>query len=588
MKLLELKIHPDGVHGWESSRLIFGDKITQLYGPNGSGKTPIMQSIVYALGFPVKFRNDISEHCSLVELKVLSANTVYTIKRNISTEFDVTVLAGDSEERSFHGEKEYSAYLMGLLGFDYPTLLTTGNKPTTPYMATLLPLIYLDQDDGYSSIYKSPTTFIKDQFSEMMRIAFRLPAKNAFSRKKDAVRAKEKLDALDIKVVNNRKIIDEIRSSTSSDRGLKKLENELALLRGELNELKKNKADKSSSISGVDALIADKRNEHRDIAAKIHELKTRVDGIYSIKSEIETEINTLSLNEEAKRLFHSFNEICASEKCGLFFGSSESYGKNLLYLRDQIKDLERNSEIAKVRISTLVENKIRCEKDARILVGKKGKIEEENEVAGLVEAVGELAGRIFELEFERKTLEKLEEKESLFVGLLNERETALGVYNELSSSRGEVSLESAKIRNALRNKVVYWLDVLRTNNVSRDVTITSDFNFTFGSEKISQIKGSTRVRIVLSIHAAILEVMLENDNSNLHFYMLDTPKQHEMHNIDLSDYIIKLELLAKKKGAQIVFSTTEYHYECGENDVEWVPEYEGEDHRMFLNTKLSS
>jgi len=457
MKLLELKIHPDGIHGWESSRLVFGDKITQLYGPNGSGKTPIMQSIVYALGFPVKFRNDITEHCLLVELKVLISDTIYTIKRNIGTEFDITVLVNGSEERSFHTEKEYSAYLMGLLGFDYPTLLTTGNKPTSPYMATLLPLIYLDQDDGYSSIYKSPTTFIKDQFSEMMRIAFRLPPKNAFSRKKDAVRAKEKLDTLDIKVVNDRKILDEIRSNTSSDRDLKELENELSSLKGELNELKKNKANKSSSISGVDALISNKRNERRDIAAEIHELKTRVDGIHSIKSEIESEINTLGLNEEAKRLFHSFDEICASKKCGLFFGSSESYGKNLLYLRDQIKDLERNSEIAKIRISALGKNMIRCEKDVRTLVGKKGKIEKESEFAGLVDAVGELVGRIFELEFERKTLEKVEEREKLFVSLLNEREAALGIYNELSSNRSEGSLESAKIRNVLRNKVIYWL-----------------------------------------------------------------------------------------------------------------------------------
>jgi len=588
MRLLELKIHREGNNGWESSRLVFGEKITQLYGPNGSGKTPVMQSIVYALGFPIKFRDDITAHCSLVELKVLFANMTYTIKRNIGTDFDTTVLIGDREEKNFHNEKEYSAYLMGLLGFDFPTLLTTGNKPTVPYMATLLPLVYLDQDDGYSSIYKSPSTFIKDQFSEMMRIAFGLPAKNAFSRKKDAVRAKEKLDALDIKVVNNRKILDEIRSSISSDRGMNELENELAILKGEVNELKKNKADKSSSIHSVDVLIYDKRNEHRAIVAKIHELKTRIDGIYSIKSEIETEINTLSLNEEAKRLFHSFDEICSSSKCGLFFGSSESYGKNLLYLRDQIKDLERNSEIAKVRISGLEENRISCERDVQTLSGQKGKIEEESEVAGLVEAVGELASRIFELEFERKTLEKLEENENNFVSLLNERETALNNYNELSSNRNETSLESAKIRNLLRNRVVYWLNVLRTNNVDRDVSITSDFNFTFGSEKINQIKGSTRVRVVLSIHAAILEMILENDKSNLHFYMLDTPKQHEMHNIDLSDYIDGLELLAKNKGAQIVFSTTEYHYKCGENDVEWVPEYEGEDHNMFLNTKLSN
>lgn len=583
MKLLELKIHPDGPSGWQSNRLIFGKKTTQLYGPNGSGKTPIIQSIVYALGYPVVFRNDISEKCASVELKVDFDGIMYTILRDIGKQFSVTVNGG-GEEKRFYDEKEYTAYLLGKWRFEQPTLLANDGKPAAPYISTFLPLIYLDQDDGYSSIYKSQKTFIKDQFSEMMRIAFGLPPKNSFTRKKDVIKAKEKLDVLDIRVTNKRKVLDELKVSVVKARSLDELENELKILREELNELKKNKAAKSSSMSGIDALILEKRSEHKEIISRISDLRSRVYGIESIRSEIETEINTLSLNEEARKVFHSFEEICASKKCGLFFSSAESYGKNLLYLRDQIKDLERNAEVSKIKITTLEENKSRCEREIQIFSEKRESVKEASEVEGLVEAVGELTERIFELEYERKTLEKLDDSESDFVMLLNERENVLNLYNELASNRNTSSVESARIRNELRNKIIYWLDVLRTSNVSRDVSISPDFYFDFGGEKINQIKGSTRVRVVLSIHAAIFEMVLDNEESGLKFYIMDTPKQHEMHNVDLSDYIGTLESLAKRKNAQIIFSTTEYHYQCTEGDNEWQPEYEGKDHKMFLKT----
>lgn len=584
MKLLELKIHPEGQSGWQSNRLTFGEKITQLYGPNGSGKTPIIQSIVYALGYPVVFRNDINEKCASVELKVDFDGVTYTLLRDIGKQFSVAVTGSDEEER-FYDEKEYTSYLFDKWGFEIPTLLTNDGKPAAPYISTFLPLIYLDQDDGYSSIYKSQKTFIKDQFSEMMRIAFGLPAKNSFTRKKDVINAKDKLDALDIRVANKRKVLDELRESVDNTRSQEELANEIQILRDELNELRKNKAAKSSSMSGIDTLILEKRGEHKEIVFRINDFKSRIDGIQSIKSEIETEINTLSLNEEARKVFHSFEEICASEKCGLFFSSAESYGKNLLYLRDQIKDLERNAEVSKIKISTLEENKLQCEREIQKLAEKRETVQEAGEVEGLVEAVGELTERIFELEYERKALEKFEDNENEFVLLLNERESALNNYNELSSNKNASSVESARIRNELRNKIIFWLDVLRTSNVSRELSISPDFYFDFGGEKINQIKGSTRVRVVLSIHAAIFEMLINKDDTGLKFYILDTPKQHEMHNVDLSDYIEKLESLAKMKNAQIIFSTTEYHYQCSDGDREWVPEYEGKDHNMFLRTK---
>src|ERR1700722_864760 len=165
MKLYSLRMEPALPNGWASDELIFGEHITQLFGPNGCGKTPIIQSIAHALGYPVKYREDIVEHCSATVLVLRSETSDCELRRRIGTPFDVDVRFGD-KPRSFFNEREYSQFLFELFGFSFPALTTTGNEATVPYMATLLPVFYLDQDHGYSNAYKAPNTFIKDQYAE--------------------------------------------------------------------------------------------------------------------------------------------------------------------------------------------------------------------------------------------------------------------------------------------------------------------------------------------------------------------------------------------------------------------------------------
>ncbi|MBB7763813.1 AAA family ATPase, partial [Escherichia coli] len=59
MKLISIKIKGRDIFGLESDELILGKHITEFYGPNGCGKTPLLQSIAYCLGYPCKFRDDI-------------------------------------------------------------------------------------------------------------------------------------------------------------------------------------------------------------------------------------------------------------------------------------------------------------------------------------------------------------------------------------------------------------------------------------------------------------------------------------------------------------------------------------------------
>lgn len=77
-------------------------------------------------------------------------------------------------------------------------------------------------------------------------------------------------------------------------------------------------------------LLRQKNGQIRSWQLELYELRNRVAVIETIRAEIDGEIKTLGLNEVARRVFTSFQEICRMSNCGLFIGSTESYGKNLL------------------------------------------------------------------------------------------------------------------------------------------------------------------------------------------------------------------------------------------------------------------
>ena len=100
MKLVSLEVVGLGPVGWSSGRLEFGRRSTQLFAENGSGKTPMVQAMIFALGYKVDFPNDIREHCDRVILEVAVDEKTYKIQRAVKGSFDVTVEALESSEQS--------------------------------------------------------------------------------------------------------------------------------------------------------------------------------------------------------------------------------------------------------------------------------------------------------------------------------------------------------------------------------------------------------------------------------------------------------------------------------------------------------
>ena len=141
-----------------------------------------------------------------------------------------------------------------------------------------------------------------------------------------------------------------------------------------LDELRRSGASAEQINLEIDSRLGKLQLEERELLRERVDLNSRVHSFTQIRQEIEVEANTLSLNEEARRVFSSFDAICSNEGCGLFVRSSENYGKSLLYLKDQVKDLNRVSKSIEVKISSVSTRLNELELEIAGLRSQQGKV----------------------------------------------------------------------------------------------------------------------------------------------------------------------------------------------------------------------
>lgn len=582
MRLISLKIEPRGINGWESPILFFGDRITSLYAPNGSGKTPLIQAVVFCLGYPVTFRDDINGRCEAAVLTVEVGSGILHVRRAIGKDFHVLVWQENNQAKEFFNESDFSKSMFALVGLELPKLISSNKRETHPYLATVLPIYYLDQDTGYSDLYRAPSTFITDQSAEMIRFCFGLGPKNSFLSKKDLLEAKKDLEAIDRKIVYQQKVLEDLSPGMNlhpdMQASLDRRAEELARQLGEV----RNSVSVSGNVNAMlEDILRDKKQSVNRARRQIAELRDRIDGIASIRLEIQTEINTLALNEESRRFFESFDDICSNPDCGLFIGSSQSYAKNLLYLKDQIKDLERNAERESAKLQELTTFLQIQEAEMDAVTAKIREHGADEGIDQLITLIQQLTQDLFANEQKRSSLSILKNENAKYIKLLNERERLLDKISNLSS-KGGTDHAFKKLCASVKALVVKWLDILETQNVSRNVEIDLDFKFKFGGEVLAAIKGSTRIRVILAVHAALFELYLKESARGLRFLILDTPKQHEMHTGDLAQYLTELGRLCEAEKGQLIFSSTEYRFPAESADAEWRPSYPGTEDLMYL------
>lgn len=586
MRLRSLKVEPLGQNGWESPLLEFGERTTLIFAKNGSGKTPIIQSLAASLGFPPKFRDEIFSKCAAVTLEAENDGQPLVIRRILGTNNrDFNACLSYRGEKSEHfNEGSFSAALFKALDLEPPRLLSNKDEVAQPYIATVLPVFYLNQGDGYTAAYKSTNSFILDQFVEMVRFVFGLNPKHSFDVKKSLVEEKAALEAQTRKIVAAQRVYEyQSRGVDDSSTNQATLQHRATDLSAQLEFLRDSVDAKGTASSTLAELLRQKDQQIRSKQIELSNLQNRISGIDAIRTEIDGEVKTLGLNEEARRVFSSFREICGTPNCRLFIGSTESYGKNLLYLRDQIKDLDRNTLRAEMRIEQLEEVLKDLRVERQILVDKL----DSPATAGidqLVTAVQALTKQLVETQAELGRIAALKEERSRLFKL---EEVRLRIQDRIDnlSNTGRTDIEFNKLRLKLRELAVRWMDILDAKNVSRNVEIELDLRFRFGGEPLDLFSGSTKIRLVLAIHAALFEAYISEPSRPFRFLILDTPKQQELHTEDLAKYLTELESLCLAKDAQLILSSTEYDHPTGQQDKRWLPMYTGTDHPMYLGTR---
>lgn len=587
-----MQVEPLGEGGWESPLLEFGQRTTMLFAANGSGKSPVVRMLASALGFPNNFRAEILEKCNAVVLHAESDGKPLTIRRAIEAKngtFYATI-DFDGEQTEHHSEASFSVALFQLLGLKPPRLVSTRGEETKPYIATVLPLFYLIQGHGYSTAYRAPnsSSFIMDQFAEMVRFAFGLNPKHSFEVKKSLIEEKSALEAQTRKIVAVQRVLEyQRRGVDDSDANQAALQRSSENLAQQIDGLRASVDAKGAASSTLTEMLRQKDMQIRARQLELFELQNRVAGIETIRAEIDGEVKTLSLNEEARGVFTSFQEICRAPNCGLFLGSAESYGKNLLYLKDQIKDLERNSQRAEIRVEQLEERLEELGAERQTLVESL----ESPSTSGadqLVTAVQALTRQLVGIQGELAQISGLKDERSKLFKLEQERDRIQDRIEELTST-GRADHAFNDLRRKLRELTVKWMDMLDTTSVSRNVDIDLNLRFTFGGETLETIgsggTSSTTSRLVLAIHAALLEAYLADKTRPFRFLILDTPKQDELHTADLARYLTELEKMCEANDAQLLFSSTEYDHPTAKQDKRWLPKYRGPEKPMYLGRR---
>src|SRR3954470_15124769 len=129
VRLSRLEFKPRGDAGWTTQPLVFGPVLTLLHAPNGSGKTPILKGLAFALGHPTKLPPDILDRCASVCLTLSEGANRITVERNIADRFDCVVTDAQGSVLRLSDEKSFSAWMIGALGIPERTLANRAGEP---------------------------------------------------------------------------------------------------------------------------------------------------------------------------------------------------------------------------------------------------------------------------------------------------------------------------------------------------------------------------------------------------------------------------------------------------------------------------
>jgi hypothetical protein len=588
VRLESFQYLPRGNDGWTSRLLHFGDMFTTVQGPNGSGKTPIMKGVMQGLGHEVELPPDILTRCESAQVTLNVDGRPVVLTRRLGPDFHITVLDGE-DVQTYTNEAKYSERFLALLNAEAPRLTTKQNQPSELYANILLPVLWVDQDHGWTTDYWTPPNrnFIQDQRQEVIRFLLGLPARHPFRQRTDFDVAKETLERTEKTIEMQRFIVERLRQNEKlADNEEPRLAARQAELRRELNANTGAIEALRSATAFFDREIAALEAQRRQWIAQRETLTQRRGQLSLVLSELDGEEEILTANVQSTDLLRQF---CASEGCQMFATSERSFGRSLLFLKDQIKDL-KTSDRQLGKDAQLVEQEITAVENA--LSVKRAELEQAisgSPQAEILGKLGALTKELVEVELRLAKVQQFQAEQKKFERLLEKREQAVTAVAELRPGRGKTSGATEDARKLLSDAIQQWLTTLGTQN-TQSAHFDENFVLHVDGAKFATTtyqSGSTRTRIVLAFHAALLDVSMALGGNHPGWLIFDAPKQHELSQTDFDAYSDRLVLLAGKhpQRIQVIFSAADLKTQFYPGDEKWVPGFTIDDKPRFLGPR---
>lgn len=586
VRLESFQYLPRGGDGWGSRLLNFGDLFTAVQGPNGSGKTPIMKGVMQGLGHEVALPPDVLKHCQFAETKLIVDGRPVTLTRRLESDFEISVTDGP-EARTFTSEAEYAQWFVGLFNAEERLLTTKQNQSSPMYATVLLPALWVDQDHGWTTDYWTPTNrnFIQEQRQEVIRFLLGLPARHPFRKRSEFDAAKEDLEKIEKIIELQRFVVDRLR--TNENLGNHE-EPHLSARREQLRRDLDANAEVIEAIRSATAFfdreIAALETQRNEILRRYNALTARRSQLSLVLAELDGEEDILTANVQAADLLRQF---CGREECQMFETSGRSFGRSLLFLKDQIKDLK----IADRDLGRDVESFTQqIEGLDAALASKRTQRQEavaSSPQAGVVGKLAMITKEFVDVELRLARVQQYEAEQKKFGRLLDRREQAAAAVAQLRPGRGKTGSPIEDARQMLGDAMQRWLVTLGTEN-TKSAYFDEDFVLHVDGAKFATTthqSGSTRTRIVLAFHATLLEVALARGGNHPGWLLFDAPKQHELSQSDFDAYTDSLTVLAAKypQRVQVVFSVADLKTQIQAGDEVWLPRFTtAEDKPRFL------
>jgi hypothetical protein len=565
---------PRGADGWGSRLLPFGDMFTAVQGTNGTGKTPIMKGIIQGLGHEVELPPDVLTRCAVAQLTLTVDGRPVVLSRRLGPDFELRVDDG-AESLTYTSQAEYAKWFTRLFSAEPPTLTNKQNQASELYPTVLLPALWVDQDHGWTTDYWTPPNrnFIQDQRQEVIRFLVGLSPRHPFRARTEYDAAKEDLERTEKAIEMQRFIVDRLRGAEQlADNEEPALADRRAQLRRELDANGEAIEAIRSVTTFYDREIAVLETRRYELSDRVGALNKQKGQLSLVLSELDGEEEILTANVQATDLLRQF---CAREDCQMFARSERSFGRSLLFLKDQIKDLKASNRDLSREMQSLEQQFETL--DAALQVKRS-----ERDVAVKASPQAEVAGKLNTLtkdlvsvELRLAKVQQFEGERKKFERLLDQRERHLVAVADARPTgvRGVSAADDA--RQMLSDAMQQWLIALGTQN-TRAARFDDDFTLYVDDAKFATTthqSGSTRTRIVLAFHAALLDVSLARGGNHPGWLLFDAPKQHELSQVDFDSYAGKLETLAAKYPGrvQVVFSVADLRTQLQPGDEIWQP-----------------